>query len=69
MLRNSLWMTLMLCITSSTAFGFFGTVNDYAIMLTSNDRLDVRYAAKLMHKNFNGNRTVNDIASKRLWGG
>jgi hypothetical protein len=67
MRRNQMWITLLFCLTSNCALGFFGTADEYAIMLTSNEPLDVRYAAELMHKKFNGNSRVNDIAAKRLW--
>lgn len=67
MRRNQMWITLVFCLTSSSALGFFGTADEYAIMLTSDEPLDVRYAAELMHVKFNGNSSVNDIAAKRLW--
>lgn len=67
MRRNQMWITLVFCLTSNCALGFFGTADEYAIMLTSNDPLDVKYAAELMHEKFNGNPRVNDIAAKRLW--
>ena len=66
MSRYRYYVATLALSVCGTAFGFFGTADDYAVMLTSENPQDVKDAAENMHRRFNGNRRVNDIAAKRL---
>ncbi len=50
---------------SSSCMAFFGTIEDHAILLTSNDPTEVRNGAESTFDRFGGNRTLVDIAAKR----